>query len=501
MTYTPNGSPAPPVPPIGQGLSRGTTPAVPPQGGPSSRPPVPSPGGPGGGPPRRTAFAEGLDRLRAAAVTEPGRLRIIGAVLAFLVVAFGSVTAWQMNDRSSAADDVLHGSQPLSSAAAGIYSSLADANTAASSGFLAGGQETKESRERYEREIGEAADNLATAAAASEPGSDSEKRIAKLNKLLPEYKGLIERARANNRLGYPLGGAYLRYANDRMQKEMLPEAKRIYDNENRRLRDDYADATSYPWAAIGLGVLAIGGLVWAQHRNYRRTNRVLNHGLVAATAASAVVLLWLAAGHTVARAGLNDSYDNGVRSLTVLNDARIASLTARGNENLTLISRGAQTTKITVDGEDVVVDEFDNNFVVDMATLKSRLAAAERIADDDNGEQPVKAAVSNMEVWQERHRSARAADDEGNYQCALNQVIGGTVTDGCPQGDQPTGECFDKVDDNLDLALKHEKTEFTQAARGGRNAMTGLPVGAAVLAVLGAAGAVLGIGRRLSEYR
>jgi hypothetical protein len=31
--------------------------------------------------------------------------------------------------------------------------------------------------------------------------------------------------------------------------------------------------------------------------------------------------------------------------------------------------------------------------------------------------------------------------------------------------------------------------------------MTGLTVGAAVLAVLGAAGAVLGIGRRLSEYR
>jgi hypothetical protein len=31
--------------------------------------------------------------------------------------------------------------------------------------------------------------------------------------------------------------------------------------------------------------------------------------------------------------------------------------------------------------------------------------------------------------------------------------------------------------------------------------MTGLPIGAAVLGVLGAAGAVAGIGRRLSEYR
>lgn len=497
MTYTPEGSAPPSAPPAGPG------PAVPPQATHASRSPVPSPA-PDGGPPRRTAFAEGVDQLRAAATTEPGRLRIIGAVLALLVVAFGSVTAWQMNDRSTAADDVLHGSQPLSSAAARIYSSLADANTAASSGFLAGGQETEASRERYEREIGEAADNLATAASASEPGSDSEKLVGELNELLPEYKGLVERARANNRLGYPLGGAYLRYANDKMQDKMLPKAKEIYDNENERLRDDYADATSYPWAAIALGALAIGGLVWAQRRNYQRTNRVLNHGLVAATAASAVVLLWLVAGHTVARSGLNDSYDNGVQSLTVLNDARIASLRARGNENLTLISRGAQTVEVEVDGKAVVVDEFDHNFTTDMAELKSRLAAAEKIADDDSGEQPVQAAAANMKTWLERHESARDADETGDYQCALDQVIGakdGKATPGCPEGVKPTGECFDKVDQNLDNARVHEENEFRLAAQGGRNAMTGLPVGAAVLAVLGAAGAVLGIGRRLSEYR
>src|SRR5690606_23815931 len=64
---------------------------------------------------RRTAFAEGLDQLRAAATTEPGRLRIIGAVLALLVVAFGAVTAWQVNDRATAADSVLNRSQPISS--------------------------------------------------------------------------------------------------------------------------------------------------------------------------------------------------------------------------------------------------------------------------------------------------------------------------------------------------------------------------------------------------
>jgi hypothetical protein len=442
-------------------------------------------------PARRTAFAEGVDRLRAAATTEPGRLRVIGAVLALLVVAFGAVTAWQTTDRAAAADDVLSNSQPLTSAAADIYRSLADADTAASSGFLAGGQETKASRDRYEKDIRTAAAKLITAANSSDPGSPSARTIAELNRLLPEYKGLIERARANNRQGYPLGGAYLRYANNKMQTEMLPAAEELYTSENRRLRGDYDDATPYPWAAIALGVTALAALAWAQRRNYHRTNRVLNHGLVAATAATTVVLLWLVVGHSVARAGLNDSYDHGVRSLNVLHDARIASLKARGNENLTLVNRGAETVEVEPGKFE---DKFDVAYEASMKDLAEGLAEAADLADDTAGEQPVKAATGNMDVWQDRHRQARDADDAGDYQAALDKVIGA-------KSDQPTGECFDNVDSNLQTAIAHEEREFEQAAGDGRDAMTGLAAGAAVLTVLGAAGAVLGIGRRLSEYR
>ncbi|MGW1288044.1 hypothetical protein ACWD4N_31250 [Streptomyces sp. NPDC002586] len=437
---------------------------------------------------RRTAFAEGVDRLRAAATTEPGRLRIIGAVLALLVVAFGAVTAWQASGRAAAADDVLHRSQPLSSGAAGIYRSLADANTAASSGFLAGGQESADSRDRYEKDIRTAAAGLVTAAANAEPGSASEAAISKLNTLLPEYKGLIERARTYNRQGYPVGGAYLRYANEKMQKEMLPAAEDLYTKENQRLDADYGNATPYPWLAIALGVLALAALGWAQQRTYRRTNRVLNHGLVAASGATAVALLWLVVGHAVARAELNGSYDHGIRSLTVLHDARIASLKARGNENLSLVARGAET--ITVDGR--TYDTYYYAFDQDMTTLGKGLTRAGQLADDQGGRTPVKAAEGDRTVWKQRHASARTEDEDGNYQQALDKVIGAKGA---------TGECFDGVDSDLARAIDHEQTEFQQAAVDGRDAMTGLPVGAAALAVLGAAGALFGIGRRLSEYR
>ncbi|MDQ1038602.1 hypothetical protein QFZ75_005018 [Streptomyces sp. V3I8] len=483
MTYGQQGTATPP------GAPAGAVATVPPQAPPPG--PRGGPGGSGAEPPRRTAWAEGVDRLRAAATTEPGRLRIIGAVLAVLVIAFGAVTAWETADRSAAADDVLHSSQPLSADAADIYRSLADANTAASSGFLAGGQETAASRTTYEADIRVAADKLVTAAANSEPGSTSQKSVTKLNKMLPEYKGLVERARANNRQGYPLGGAYLRYANSKMQV-MLAEAERLYTVENQRLRSDYDDATPYPWIAIGAGVLAIGGLGWAQLRNYRRTNRVLNHGLAAATAATTVVVLWLVVGHTVARAGLNESYDHGVRSLNTLNDARIASLKARGNENLTLVARGAETKEVGKDN--TVVDVYDYDFERQMKDLTVKLAAAAELADDRAGVKPVEAATGNMKVWKERHKEARAQDTLGNYQGALDKIIGS-------RADEPTGECFEGVDTNLEAALKHERAEFERAAGDGRSAMNGLVVGAAVLAGLAAGGALLGIGRRLSEYR
>ncbi|MGW7076358.1 hypothetical protein ACWGH2_09825 [Streptomyces sp. NPDC054871] len=489
MTYPPNGSAAPP------GQAAPTMPVVPPQAGPDSAASAQAAQAVQSAPRRRPAWIEGRDRLRAAATTEPGRLRIIGAVLALLVVAFGAVTTWQMSDRSAAADSVLNRSQPLSDDAAAIYRSLADANTAASSGFLAGGQEPADVRDRYKADIDRASEKLANAASNAGSGSSAAASVSKLNKLLPEYTGLIERARANNRQGLPLGGAYLRYANDKMQTQMLPAAEELYTVEKERLNRDYDDAKPYPWFAIALGLLALGALFWAQRRNYRRTNRVFNHGMVAATAASTVVLLWLVAGHTFARSGLSDSYDHGVKSLNVLNDARISSLKARSNENLTLVSRGAETVEVGAEKE--IKDKFDVAYQEQMKDLSGAgglLARAAAIADDSAGKNPVEAAVKNVSVWKDRHKTARDSDDAGDYKGALAKVVG-------DKSDEPTGECFDNVDDALDDALKHERGEFEQAAKDGKGAMSGLPVGAAVLAVLAAAGAVLGIGRRLSEYR
>ncbi|WP_241200175.1 MULTISPECIES: hypothetical protein [unclassified Streptomyces] len=433
------------------------------------------------------------DRLRAAATTEPGRLQIIGAVLALLVVAFGAVTAFEISDRAASADDVVRRSQPLSADAADIYRSLADADAAAASGFLAGPQEPRAVHDQYVADIEEASRLLVKAAANTDASTKSGHEITTLNEELPRYTGLIERARASNRQGLPLGGAYLRYANQKMANDMLPAAERLYTAETGRLGQDYDSARTWPFFSLGIGVIALAVLFWAQRRNFRRTNRVLNHGLLVATAASVVVLLWLAVGHSVARSDLADANTRGQQSLDVLNRARIDSLKARANENLTVVARGAV---LTADGKN---DKYETDYSTGMKALVEELGKAAKLAedtDDTAGSEPVAKAIDGVTEWQSRHRTARKTDDSGDYDTALKQIIG--------SGDSTkdsTGESFNRVDKALRQALAHEQDEFTRAAEDGRGALGGLPIGAAALAVLGAVAAIVGVNRRLSEFR
>ncbi len=464
-------------------------PARPPAGTAATAPPGHSPTAPPGTaagpePPRRSAFADGMARLRAAARTEPGRLRIIGAVVAGLLVLFGAVTAWQVSGRADAADTVVDSSQPLSADAAEIYRSLADANTMAATGFLAGADEDPAVRQRYEDDIHRAGRLLAQAAAHSTGTGRSQDLIERLSEELPFYAGLVETARANNRQGFPLGGAYLRYADEQMQ-EMLPVAEELYAIESERLQDDFAEATSWPTLALGTGVLALLALGWAQRRNYRHTNRVFNPGLLGGTAAALVLLVWLAGSQTLARGHLTDADAGAAESLSSINEAWTESLKARGYENLWLVARGAG-------------DEFELSYQDRMTAVAgdggaaNLLERAAELADDTEGRQPVEDALAAAGDWQERHDEALGLETSGAYDEALALVIG---------AEGSTGEAFDAVDESLREAVDHEQEEFDQAAESGRGALTGLVVGAAALAVLGAAGALSGFGRRLSEYR
>ena len=103
--------------------------------------------------------------------------------------------------------------EPLSLDAQQIYSRLSDANDAATTAFLTGGLEPAATRQRYLADIAAAGAGIenATAQGGASTGAAASD-LSALAQDLPTYAGEIETARADNRLGLPLGAAYLREA-------------------------------------------------------------------------------------------------------------------------------------------------------------------------------------------------------------------------------------------------------------------------------------------------
>ncbi|MFD7743986.1 hypothetical protein, partial [Kitasatospora sp. NPDC059800] len=460
-------------------------------------PPRPPP--PGRATPRPAP--RGLSGLRArlanATRTAPGRLRLAGAVLAVLTVAFGALTAWQLETKAEAANRVVQHSQPLSKDAADIHRLLAHADTTAATRFLLAGEETEAVRRDYEGDLASATGLITKAAAQTTIDSPAYRKLTELNNQLPVYAGLVETARANNRLGLPLGGAYLRYASEQMQGTLLQRAAELTAIENDELDKDYAEAKSSPWAAYGLGVLTLGALVWVQVTLFRRTNRVFNPGLLGATAAVLAGALWLAVTGLTTNAALQQSWKQGAQPLRALNTARVQVLSARLAENLNLVARGSTTayadqwkaiTQQLAGGEPANVPMGQHS-----GSLRQALDLAPADARQQIGE-----ADRQYETWRTRHDAAYAMEtQQADYQGALQATV---TADPAAEANTADG-AFKATDKALDQAATTEQEHFKRSAKDTEGDLRLAALAAALLGVVAAAAALRGLGRRLAEYR
>src|SRR5215469_5511540 len=115
------------------------------------------------------------------------------------------------------------------------------------------------------------------------------KVLGNVNQVITRYTGLVESARANNRLGYPLGAAYLRQATNLLRTDALPPLAALGQIEQARVNQHYSDsAGATAWLVAGL-VIALVVLLVAQVWLSVRTRRTFNPPLVIATALVLVI--------------------------------------------------------------------------------------------------------------------------------------------------------------------------------------------------------------------
>jgi hypothetical protein len=427
---------------------------------------------------------DAVRNVRRSASSTPGKLFLVGVGLVVLALLTGVAGAISMQQKQDTIDSLLEHREPVAAASQQIYRSLSDADATAASAFLAGGTMPPALRDRYSLDIATAGANLAKASADVSGVAEAERQVDELAQQLPVYTGLVETARAYNRQGYPAGAAYLREASGLMRAKLLPAAQELYEIDSARLAEAQDDASSVPWFALGLAIVLLGALVVAQLYLTRRTNRLLNVGLVVATGAVVVALIWGAAALLIESAKVSNGNEHGTGQTEVIVQARIAALKMRANETLTLVARG--------DGGEYE-DEFQK-LAKQITGNGNLLAQAQGMAADQGTQDLLKAAQRNVADWLAAHEKIRDLDDGGSYQDAVSLATS-------PDAKTSAANMFNELDDNLQKALRAAREQFAQETSSASNAMTALTPGVGVLALVAAAGVTMGIRERLQEYR
>ena len=457
----------------------------------SAPPPAaaPAPGAPpAAAPAARRRAAATADPRRRRSRTVPASLRLLLITLLVASVAYGAVGTWTVIQHASAAQDVVSTSEPLSLAAQRMYQDLSDADVTATTAFLAGPNVPLAARQRYAADINSAAAGLTSLEGAATTSANPRlvRSLAAVAAGLPVYTGYVSQAQTERLLGYRLtAGSFMQVASEQMHLTLLPAARASYALENAALTAASARATGRPWIlvvlvlAIALAFVLYRAQVWLS----RRTHRVFNLGLLAASVALVVSVLWLAAAFTVASTDLQRAVGHGSVPAEALAQAAIDTQQARGYEVLNLISRSGDAT-----------------FVKDFQAIRARLGPGRGTlldaavgSSDAAGDQWAARAQRDVRAWYTVIGQAYALDGKSLYTTETALVIG--------PGPGRSTAGFARVESDIARGIGADHAFFHVNATAGRDAFAGLDVVIIAAAVLMAAGCAWGLARRLAEYR
>ncbi|WP_157241251.1 hypothetical protein [Catenuloplanes japonicus] len=405
----------------------------------------------------------------------PGRLGVAAAGLVALALIFGVTGVATVRRRAAVVTEVATVSGPLNTRAQTVYRALSDADATAAIAFLAGGTEPADLRQRYLDDIARASSALSEA--QRDADGEAAPLLDEIARELPVYTGLVETARAYNRQGVPLGGAYLREASAHLRDVLLPAAQRVYEVSRSRLQDGQREASVFPWVLLLLGLALIAALAGTQVWLTRRTHRLLSPPLLVATAAALISCLAVTGAVSRSASFVDAGRQEGSADAQLLAEARVTALQVRADEALMLVARG--------DG-----GAFEQHLTEAFGVSSGLLDRAGRESEDRQDITEAQQAAAN---WMLQHQTVRDLDAEGRYEDAVRLAT----------GPEPTGQIavFARWETEIDQALGAAQGRFDERARAARGTLRWADVSVILLTVLTLAGVGAGMARRIGEYR
>lgn len=417
--------------------------------------------------------------LRSFARSSPAKLLAMGLILVALCLVAGVVTASQVSNRQHSLQYLLDDAEPDANSAQRLYTSLSVADAEAGTAFIFGGLEPQDVLNAYNQAVGDAAAELVAqsshdSAGAHDPDAGLRRGIATE---MPVYTDLIQTARTNNRLGQPVGAAYLSEASNLMQTRMLPMAQELQEHRSAAISATQRRHVRPPWLAIILPIVALAALVVAQVYLARRWHRVLNPGLLLASGTLVVLLAWTVTAGSISALSTSDGRDDGAVPTSELTDSRILTQQARAAETLKLVRRD--------DSGDY--DRSYDNATKKLTDLLAHYPQGAPAAAD------VATARTALNHWLAAHQRMNDELGRGDFRDAATVAVGSDPTEATV-----SVQALDHaLADGIGKARSTLRGDISDAARS----LDILSPGALTLAILSAAFVVAGLWPRLREYR
>lgn len=394
----------------------------------------------------------------------PGRMRLVAAAAVLAALGIGTVSTNALLGSRAAVERAANNTAQVIRVQS-IHVDLLRADALATNAFLVGGLEPADQRARYDAALSKATTGIAEAAAA-QPADG--RALGALADDVRAYAGLVEQARANNRLGLPVGAQYLRQASAGLRSDAIPLVQALTVANEGRARAEFARADSTLQLLVGVAALlvlvAVG--VWLARRTHRYLNAPLTGAVLLLAAALLVAVTTIGGIGQATAAVARGDYATAVS----LADVSTAANDARANESLTLIARGSGAA-------------FEKAWLSDATDVKAKL-------DEVGASRPLTGA---WQSYAATHQKVRNLDDGGQWDQAV-----ALATTTKANGSGPLFEAFDRQ-------VASDRDEASAAAIERLDGLAGTaPLYAAVLslaALLAAWLVIRGVGRRIEEYR
>jgi hypothetical protein len=416
--------------------------------------------------------------------TTPGRLRVASVALLLGLLVVGVIAATAANARGDAARAVGLESVPELVAAQNLYVALSDADATASKIFLSPGNENPQDRQRYLDDLDHAGQYLSAVSRDVGSSAEAQRAVRIIAEQLPVYAGRIDTARANIRQGFVVGAAYQRAGSNLMRDEILPEATTLYERAARQLDDTYHSGTSTSEIVFVVvsGAVLLLVLIGVQLFVTRHYRRIVNVGLLGASVLVLIVLVWTVARFSSEQDALVRAQRNGSDQMQVLSSARILTLRAQSDDQLALVERGTGDTyrqDFDTFSQRLGGNDGTGGLLGEATAMAARTGSTERI----------QALTKQFVTFLSLHKAVLAADKGGNYDQAVLLAV----------GDETVAERA--LDGGLGREIAASRQQLDAAATDARRGFDLLAIAIPVLAILAGVLVLIGLQRRITEYR